>query len=617
MGWEAWLTLAVVAVVFVALVKEWSAPDVVLVAGTLVLTLAGVIRPEDAFRGFANEAMLTVAALFVVVAAMRETGALDVIGTRMLGKAGTAESALVRLAVSMNTVWLFLNNTAVVAMLLPVVTDWCRKRRVSPSRLLIPLSYFSILRGMVTLIGTSTNLVVSGLMIQVAASQTDPRVQHALRPVQLFEITPLGLACTVVGTLFLLLAGRKLLPDRKDLIEQLSEHSREYLVDMLVQPGCRLIGKSVEEAGLRQLPGLFLIEISRDNHLISPVSPDEILEAEDRLTFTGVVGSIVELERIPGLVPAADEAYETSAARRRGRRLCEAVISKTSPLIGKTIREADFRALYNAAVVAVHRAGARLTGRIGDIVLHMGDTLLLQTGAHFARAHRNDPDFILVSGVEEWRPVRHDRAGLALTILVLMVAAMVFGGSTFRFASLGFQMPAVVISVFTAAVLLIVTRCISAPAARESIDWETLIAIAASFGLGKALETSGAAGAIAGVVVDAAGAWGPIAILGAIYLLTLLFTELITNNAAAAIMLPFGLAVAAQLGVSPRPFAIAIMFGASLAFAVPIGYQTHMMVYSPGGYRFSDFVRLGVPLNILLWILATLLIPIIWPFHRF
>ena len=615
MSWEAWFTLGLVALLFVALVREWAATDVLLVSATVVLTLTGIIKPEEAFRGFANEAMLTVAGLFVVITAMRETGALDALGGRMLGKVRTPEGALAHLAVSMNTVWLFLNNTAVVAMLLPIVTDWCRKNQVSPSRLLIPLSYFSILRGMVTLIGTSTNLVVSGLLVQHAATQQNPELVHQLRPFGLFEITPLGLACTLVGTLFLMWASRYLLPDRKDLIEQLSEKVREYLVDLRVEPTCRLVGQTVEDAGLRRLPGLFLIEILRGEELISPVGPDELLEAGDILTFTGVVSSIVELERIPGLVPVADEGYETHATRRRGRRLCEAVISRTSPLIGRTIREAEFRALYNAAVVAVHRHGERLKGRIGDIRLHAGDTLLLQTTAHFDRAHHNDPDFILVSGVDKSWHVRHDRAGLALGILVLMVVGMVMNGMPLPWLGPGVTFPPVVVTVMTAGMLLILTRCVSTSAAREAIDWETLIAIAASFGLGKALENSGAAHAIATVVVGGAGQWGPVAILAAIYFLTLLFTELITNNAAAAIVLPFGLAMAEAMGVSPRPFAVAIMFAASLAFAVPVGYQTHMMVYSPGGYRFGDFVRIGTPLNILMWLLCTLLIPVFWPFR--
>jgi di/tricarboxylate transporter len=608
MGWQAWFTLAVVALVFVGMVREWSSPDVLLLAGTVATALAGIITPEEAFKGFANEAMLIVAALSVVVMAMRETGALDAIGSRILGRARTAEGALGRMAVALNTVLAFLNNTTVVAMMLPIVTDWCRKNRVSPSRLLIPLSYFAILRGMCTLIGTSTNLVVSGLMVQAIPYESDPGVRHALRRVGLFEITPLGVACVLAGTVYLLWAARRLLPDRKDLIEQFGESSREYLVDVLVQPGCRLIGQSIEEAGLRRLPGLFLVEVVRDGQGIAPVGPDEVLHAEDRLTFTGVVGSIVELERIPGLVHASEEAGGEGLGHRHARRLCEAVISPTSPLIGKTIRDADFRALYNAAIVAVHRGGARLRGRIGDIVLHVGDTLLLQAGAHFVRAHRNDPDFVLVSSLDEARPVRHDRAPLALGLLGLMIVLMVF--SDMIHVSIG-------VSALLVVVLLVATRCISASTARESLDWETLISIAASFGLGTALERSGAAKMIAHAVVGVAGGWGPIAVLAAIYGVTLLFTELLTNNAAAALMFPLALAVALQLGVSPRPFAIAIMFASSLAFAIPVGYQTHMMVYGPGGYRFGDFVRIGLPLNFILWLLAVLLIPLLWPLHRF
>jgi di/tricarboxylate transporter len=360
----------------------------------------------------------------------------------------------------------------------------------------------------------------------------------------------------------------------------------------------------VEVAGLRSLPGLYLIEIARRDKFIAPVNPDELIREGDRMTFTGVVDSIRDLERIPGLVAAADESYVADPARRRGRRLCEADISPRSPLVGQTIRSADFRALYNAAVVAVHRGGTRLQGRIGDIKIHAGDTLLLQTGAHFARAHRNDQDFILISAVAESEPVRHDRAPLALVLLGVLIVLLV-GGEKWVNPT---------IAAFLVAGAMVATRCISTARARDSVDWQTLLSIAASFGIGTALDNSGAAKAIATVVVNATGQWGPIAVLAAIYFLTVLFTELITNNAAAALMFPFGIAVAHQLGVSPRPFAVAIMFSASLAFATPIGYQTNLMVYAPGGYKFSDFTRIGLPLNILLWIVCVLLIPLLWPF---
>lgn len=618
MGWEAWYTLAVVALVFLGMVTDSAPPDMLLLGGTLALALAGVITPEEAFAGFASEATLTVAAFFVVVAGLRETGALDAIGQRMLGGATTAGGALARMALWLNSALLFLPNTPIVAMLMPVVTDWCRKHRISPSRLLMPLSFLTVLRGTVTLIGTSTNLVVSGLMVQAAATATTPELRHALRPVSFFEITPLGVPIAVLGTLYVILASRRLLPNRQDLIDHLGSAVREYLVDLVIQPGCRLAGRTVAEGGLRNLPGLFLIEVARGPRIISPVGPDELLQAGDRLSFSGALSSIVDLERIPGLVPAVDAESPANGVPDRTRRLCEAVISPTSPLIGKTIRDADFRALYNAAVIAVHRGGTRLSGRLGDIQLREGDTLLLQTGPHFARAHRNDPDFILVSSVEDSRPVRHDRAPLAFAILLLVIALMTLAGRQVVLGGWHLQFPDIAVSAFVGATLMVGTRCISTADARLSPNWQTLLCIAAAFGLGKALQNSGAARVISELVIQGTAGWGgALAVLAVAYLVTMVLTELLSNAAAAALMFPFMLSTAEQLGVSPRPFAIAIMFAASLAFATPIGYQTNLMVYGPGGYRFRDYTVLGMPLNILAWLLAVLLIPVFWPFHRF
>ena len=608
MTWQGWFTLLLVAALFVGMVKDFASPDVLLLGGVLLLTMARIITPEEAFVGFANETVLIVGALFVVVAALRETGAMDSLGVRIMGRATTQGAAMVRMAMWINTLLVFLTNSAIVAMLLPVITEWCRKHRVSPSKLLIPLSYFAMLRSHTTLLGTTQNLVVAGFIAkslqEANAANGSPALLHALRPVGLLEITPLGLVCCAAGTIYLLLAAPRLLPDRKGVAQSLSESGREYLVDMTVTPACRFIGQTVIAAGLRNLPGLFLIEIARQGEVISPVNPDELLREDDRLTFAGVVNSIRDLERIPGLVAAADETYETDPTARRERRLCEAVISPRSPLIGSTIRAADFRALYNAAIVAVHRGGERLRGRIGDIELRTGDTLLLQTGAHFARAHRNNPDFILISAVEESAPLRHERASLALGLLLILLVCLIIGDKLINRA----------VAACAVAALMVATNCISAPRARESVDWQTLILVAASFGIGTALENSGAAKTIAHGVVQSAGGLGPIAVLAAIYLLTMIFTELVTHNAAAALMFPFGIAVASQMGISPRPFAIAIMFAASSAFATPIGYQTNLMVYAPGGYKFSDFTRIGLPLNIIIWIICVLIIPFLWPF---
>ena len=602
MNWEAWFTLAVLVLVFTSLVKNLGPPDMVLLGGTVLVALVGVITPEQAFSGFVNPGVLTVAALFVVAAAVRETGALDTIGHWFLGGAKTERGVMARMAGTVTILSAFLNNTPIVAMMIPVIGGWCKKHEISPSRLLIPLSYMAILGGTCTLIGTSTNLVVSGMMTE--AAERNPELSEHLQPIGMFELTMLGLPYALVGCAYLFLIGPRLLPNRKDLIERLGESFREYLVEMQVEQDCRLVGQRVEEAGLRHLPGLFLIEIVRNGEIIAPVGPREIIKAGDVLTFTGAVNTIVDLERIPGLVPVADEAYENRVAARRSRMLCEAVISPTSPLVGQSIRDANFRAMYNAAVVAVHRGGHRLTGRIGDIVLRNGDTLLLQTGANFARAHRNNPDFILVTGVEDSRPPRTERALLSVGLLGLFIVLISTGVLPTHLAA------------FLVGGLMIISRCVSPAVARQSLDWQTLVTIGAAFGLGRALDESGAAGAIAGFIVDHAGILGPVAVLALIYILTSMFTETVTNNAAAALMLPFAIATAAQPGfdVSPRPFAIAIAFAASASFVTPIGYQTNLMVYGPGGYRFSDFIKLGLPLNIILFAMATLLIPVFWPF---
>jgi di/tricarboxylate transporter len=588
---QGWLTMSVVVLLFLALIRNLAPPDVLFLGATALLALLGIITTEDAFAGFSNSGMLTVALLFVVAAGLRETGVLDYLGHQVLGRARTANGVLGRLAGVVLPMSAFLNNTPVVAMFVPIVLDWSRRNRVSPSRLLIPLSYLAILGGTCTLIGTSTNLVINGLIID-----------SNLPGMHLFEIAWVGVPYAIIGVIYLALAGR-LLPERKELLEQLGESRREYLAEMLVQPGCRLVGQSVEGAGLRQLPGLFLIEIERDGNIIGPVGPDDVIEANDRLVFTGIVSSIIELEKIAGLVPIADPHYEVSPQQQRRRQLCEAVISENSPLVGKTIRDAEFRASYGAAVVAVHRGGQRVQTKLGDVTLKPGDTLLLQVRSHFLRAHRDDPAFYLVSIVDDWRPLRRDRAGIALGLFGLLIVLMTTG-----------LVPTLVAATLCA-VAMVATGCISSGDARRSVEWQVLVTIAAAFGVGTALEKSGAATAIAAGLVDATQVWGPIAALAVIYLLGSVLTEMITNNAAAVLMFPFCLETARLYNADSRPFLIALILSASASFMTPIGYQTNMMVYGPGGYRFSDFLRIGAPLNLLLGIVAVILIPWIWPFY--
>ncbi|MEE2739663.1 MAG: SLC13 family permease [Planctomycetota bacterium] len=589
--WEGWATLGVTVLIVCALIKNWAPADAVFLGATVLLAALKIITPEQAFSGFSNPGVLTIAALFVVAAALRETGVLNYIGDHLLGHSVSEKGALGRLAILVVPLSALVNNTPIVAMMVPVIIDWCRKRHISPSRLLIPLSYLAILGGTCTLIGTSTNLIIHGLLLN-----------EENMGLQFFEIGKIGILFTLVGTTYLMFVGPILLPKRKELLEQLGDSRREYLVELLVENNCRLIGQTIETAGLRQLPGLFLIEIDRDGSIIAPVTPDEIIHSQDRMVFTGIVSTIVDLEKIPGLRPATDQSYHLSPAQRRGRLLSEAVISPTSPLIGKSIRNANFRAMYNAAVVAVHRNGSRVTNKVGNIILNPGDTLLLQAGTHFSQAHRNNPDFYLVSDVEDSHPLRYERAGIAVMVFLALLTLMVFNVLNPMIAS------------FIAAGVMVGTRCVSAASARKSIEWQVLITIAAAFGVGSAIQASTLGNVAAQALVAITHQWGPHATLAAVYITTVLVTEVITNNAAAVLMFPLCLQTATVLGVQERPFIIALALAASASFASPVGYQTNMMVYGPGGYRFTDFLRIGLPLNIILCVVAIVGIPYIWPF---
>jgi di/tricarboxylate transporter len=417
-----------------------------------------------------------------------------------------------------------------------------------------------------------------------------------------FELGKVGLPYAVIGILYMLFVGRHLLPSRKDPLDTMTSSAREYLVNLLVKPECRLVGQTIEQAGLRHLPGLFLVEIAREGQTISPVTPDSVLKADDILTFTGAVSTIVDIEKIPGLVHIGEVSNESEAPRTGRVSLCEAVVSPRCPGVGKTIRDADFRARYNAVIIAVHRGGQRLAGKVGDIVLRAGDTLLLRAGTHFMRANRNNPHFLLVGGVEGSRPVRYDKTVMSLILLLLLVILLVTGVTK------------IVIAAFLVAGLMVGVRCISIADARRSVDWRTLIAIAAAFGMAKALVNSGAVDSIAAFLVSTTEPLGPYAVLAAVYIMTSILAATVTNNAAGALVFPFAVAIALSLELNPRPFVMMVAFAASASFISPLGYQTNLMVYGPGGYRVTDFVKVGLPLNVLLLICATIMVPIAWPF---
>jgi di/tricarboxylate transporter len=602
MPWEAWLTLVTVLVTLYVLATNRGRPDAVLVSAAISLTTLSLVSPrfpgaDELVRSVGNEGVLTVALLFIVVAGLVETGGMTYVAGRLFRRPRTVRSAQIRLMLPVATISAFLNNTPVVAAFMPVVQDWARKASIAPSKLFIPLSYAAVLGGCCTLVGTSTTLLIQALLID--AARTDP----AVTPMSLFTITPIGIPVAIVGLGFVVIAGSRLLPDRRTPQSD-RQDARQYALEMVVEPGSAIEGNTIEEAGLRHLPGMYLASLQRAGEQLVAVGPDQRLLGNDRLEFVGVVDSVVSLRKIRGLSVADGQVFKLNGPQH-DRCLVEAVVSGACPLVGKTVRDGQFRTRYDAAIIAVHRDGERVASKIGDIVLRPGDTLLLETHPKFLKYYRNSRDFFLTSGVDNSAPLRHDKAWLALAILAGLILATgleaLTGISIFQGALI-------------AAALMVLAGCCSIESARNSVDWSVVITIAASLVVGRAIATTGLAQVAASGLVNTFQFAGPWGVLVGIYVFTLLLTEIVTNNAAAVLAFPVAQAAAAALGVSFMPMVIAIAIAASAGFATPLGYQTHLMVYGPGGYRFSDFVRIGMPLDFAIMLVTVALCPVIYPF---
>jgi di/tricarboxylate transporter len=587
MGWEAWFTLAMVALVVFELARERVPPDVLIIGVVTLLLLVGILTPEQALAGMSNDGMIIVGVMYIIVAGLRDTGGMEWIAGLLLGRPKTNSRAQARLMIPVATISAFIANTPLVAMFIPPVISWTKRNNLAPSKLMIPLSYAAILGGVCSLIGTSTNLVVHGLMLR-----------EDMEGLGMFETAWVGIPCAVAGIAFVLIFSRWLLPDRRPAISQLSD-TRQYTVEMMVQTSSPLVGRTIEAAGLRHLPGMFLAEIEREGEILAAVGPEEKLRGGDRLVFIGMPESVVDLQKVRGLEPATNQVFKLDS-HRADRLLIEVVVSNSCPVVNRTIREGRFRNLYNAVIIAVARDGERIKGKIGDIVLRPGDTLLLEAHPSFIDQQRNSRDFLLISPLADSAPLRHEKAPVALAILLGVVVVASFEWlSMLKAALLG-------------AGLMLLTRCCSAREARKTVDWQILLVIAGSFALGTALEETGATKFIATNLIALAGGhpWMTLALVSAA---TVIFTEIASNNASAVLVFPIAMAASQDLGVEFRPFAIAILIAASAGFASPIGYQTHLMVYGPGGYRFSDFFRLGIPMDLIVWGLSVLLIPLFWP----
>jgi di/tricarboxylate transporter len=585
---DGWMTLGVVTLTVIALARDFVAPAIAVLAATILLMFVGVIDAAQAFAGFSNPAPITVAALYVVARAVEKTGALQPLVAATLGDRGNGRSSLARLLVPTAGASAFLNNTPIVAMLAPQVADWSDRRGLPASWYLMPLSFAAILGGTMTAIGTSTNLVVSGLL--EASGQA---------PIGMFEMTRVGLPVALAGLFLIVLLAPVVLPDRRTARQQLQQDIREFTVDMFVEPGGALAGKSVAGGGLRHLKGLYLVELDRRGQSVAPVAPTMVLEDGDRLTFAGRADTVVELQAMRGLRSA--EQQHASGYSNGKHTFFEAVVSEASPLVGKTLKEADFRSRYQAAVVAIHRSGSRVKAKLGEVRLKAGDTLLLLSDVGFRKRWYDRSDFLLVSRLGGSPPVTTHQAWIVglITLGIVLVA--------------GAGLVPILHASLMGALALLLFGVLTPSEARNAVDLDVVIVIAASFGLGAAVAVSGLAQVVATGIISAFSGLGPVGVLVAVTLAVALFTEVVTNNAAAVLMFPIAMATATSMGLEPRGFAIAVAVAASASFLTPIGYQTNTMVYGPGGYRFGDYVRLGLPLNLIVVLAIALAVPLFWP----
>lgn len=591
MSFEMIVVLILIAAMLAGLIFEVARPDMVIFSVLVILLLTDILTVDEALSGFSNEGMLTVALLFIVAGAVQKSGLIDQMMAKWLENSRTQTGTMLRFFVPTSAFSAFLNNTPIVVTFTPIIKNWCEKHGIAPSKFLIPLSYATILGGTITLMGTSTNLVVHGLLLD-----------FGMEGFSLFTLAVVGVPAAVVGLIYLFTIGYKLLPDNKGFSQQIKEDSKEYIAEMQVTPDFDHLDKSVKDAGLRDLKGLYLIEIIRDTERISPVRSTTVIQNDDRLIFTGLISTIADLQRKKGLRLETGTNIDLDDLKNGTTSLVEAVVSDQSSLLTRSIKESQFRSKYDAGVIAVHRNNERIQSKVGDIVLKPGDSLLLLAGADFVEKYQQSNDFFVVSSLDTPAALKQNPVKGWFSIIVLLALILT--------VTLGW------LSMFKAMALAVVvflgTKIITPQEAKQYVHFNVLLLIASALGVGVAMRKTGLAEWIAGVLLEFGEPLGLVAILFILYILTNVFTELITNSAAAVLMLPIGLEMAQTLGYDPMGFAVVIAIAASASFITPIGYQTNLIVYGPGGYKFTDYVKVGLPLSILVMLTAVLIIYNVW-----
>lgn len=588
---EMVFVLAVLLVAVLLFAWEKLAVDLVAVMVMAALILGGVLTPGEGVAGFSHPATVTVAAMFVLSGGLYRSGAVNFVGEALvlIGRRNFWLALLV-LMLTAGSLSAFINDTAVVAIFLPIVMGLSRDLKVSPSKLLIPLSFGALFGGVCTLIGTSTNILVSAIA-----------VKHGAPPFQMFEFSKFGIVILGVGILYLCLIGVRLIPERgfeKGL--GIEDVRREYLVEVVVEKGADFGGQPLIHTPLAKLD-LEIQDILRGGKKVRQPTPEVSLQPGDLLRLRCDVEQVRRLKNVAGL-SLRSEARWHEALEKEGTLLMEAVIGPNSRLEGKTLKSARFRTLVGGTVHGIRHRGRMMRSHLEDTVLHPGDVLLIEVPSTLVELLHGYQAFVLISEVEA-PEFRRRKSPVAIAIIAAVVAGAAFG------------LVPILAGAVAGSVLMVLTRCLTLEEAYEAIQWKVIFLLGGVLALGLAMEKTGTALYLADELVTSVGVWGPVALVSAFYLVTSLLTGVLSNNATAALLAPIAIATAEAVGVDSRPFLMAVTYAASAAFMTPVGYQSNALIYGPGRYKYVDFLKVGTPLNLLFWVLATWLIPVFWPFH--
>jgi di/tricarboxylate transporter len=591
--------MAILALTFAFLIKS-KIPPVAVFVGALTLTITFRLAPlGDSLKGFSNPGMLTVGALLMVAAGMYRTGAITLITEKLIGRPRNVIAAQAKILPPVAVGSAFLNNTPLVAMFIPVIRDLAKISRLPAPRLYIPLSFSSILGGTCTLIGTSTNLVVAGLVIDLLA-RNDPSTPP-LRQIGMFDLTWVGLPAAIAGIVFMMLTSRFLLPETKEA-DSKAEIIRLYGAEFRVTANSPLIGRTLEALGYMNPLGFKLLALKRKGVDEADIKPETKLEAGDVLVFSAMLEAIPDLWGTDGLEPLYGTGVRRMVTARHSHRLVEVVASRRTRALGRKIKELPLpEGRIQASIIAISRGGRPIDGPMSEVRVKAGDIVVLEVGEPFFQENQRQVEFSMVRRLTGAKIKRYDRAVYATLITIAMVVVVAFGWMTMLNAAL------------LASGVMILTGCMNLIDAGRSLDFKTLIIIASAIGLEAAVTGSGLSDKVADVLTLIGGNNAYIA-LTVVFLGCIVMDTMITNVASAVFMFPIAIAMAANLGVNGMPFAITVMVGASCSFISPMGYQTNLMVYGPGKYKFTDFVKSGVPLTVIVGIITIILAPMVWPF---